>query len=108
MYVYQQASPLGDQRQLVRGNPPKTPVNESEMIRMRKRNCRVQVRLDNKEYQAFMKRVKKTGLSQEVYLRHLISGLVPQEAPPSEYFDFMKELYRVGNNLTKSHRKPMC
>jgi len=75
------------------------------MIRMRKRNCRVQVRLDNKEYQAFMKRVKKTGLSQEVYLRHLISGLVPQEAPPSEYFDFMKELYRVGNNLNQVAQK---
>ena len=72
---------------------------------MRKRNCRVQVRLDNKEYQAFMKRVKKTGLSQEVYLRHLISGLVPQEAPPSEYFDFMKELYRVGNNLNQVAQK---
>ena len=39
---------------------------------MRKRNCRVQVRLDNKEYQGFMKAVRKSGLSQEVYLRHLI------------------------------------
>ena len=37
---------------------------------MRKRNCRVQVRLDNKEYQGFMKAVRKSGLSQEVYLRH--------------------------------------
>ena len=35
---------------------------------MRKRNCRVQVRLDNKEYQGFMKAVRKSGLSQEVYL----------------------------------------
>ena len=45
---------------------------------MRKRNCRVQVRLDNKEYQGFMKAVRKSGLSQEVYLRHLINGVVPQ------------------------------
>lgn len=44
---------------------------------MRKRNCRVQVRLDNKEYQGFMKAVRKSGLSQEVYLRHLINGVVP-------------------------------
>ena len=28
---------------------------------MRKRNCRVQVRLDNKEYQGFMKAVRKVG-----------------------------------------------
>ena len=40
---------------------------------MRKRNCRVQVRLDNKEYQGFMKAVRKSGLSQEVYLRHPIT-----------------------------------
>ena len=46
---------------------------------MRKRNCRVQVRLDNKEYQGFMKAVRKSGLSQEVYLRHLINGVVPQD-----------------------------
>lgn len=45
---------------------------------MRKRNCRVQVRLDNKEYQGFMKAVRKSGLSQEVYLRHLINGVVPR------------------------------
>ena len=50
---------------------------------VRKRNNRVQVRLDSKEYQAFMKAVRKSGLSQEVYLRHLINGVVPQDAPPS-------------------------
>ena len=39
----------------------------------RKRNTRVQVRLDNKEHQAFLKAVKRSRLSQEVYLRHLIN-----------------------------------
>ena len=57
---------------------------------MRKRNCRVQVRLDNKEYQGFMKAVRKSGLSQEVYLRHLINGVVPQDAPPPDYYHFMR------------------
>jgi len=72
---------------------------------MRKRNNRVQVRLDNKEYQAFSKAVRKTGLSQEVYLRHLINGVVPREAPPPEYFDFMRELQRVGNLLNQIAQK---
>ena len=72
---------------------------------MRKRNCRVQVRLDRDEYQAFMKSVKKTGLSQEVYLRHLIKGEVPREAPPPEYFDFIRELHNVGNNLNQVAQK---
>ena len=61
---------------------------------MRKRNCRVQVRLDNKEYQGFMKAVRKSGLSQEVYLRHLINGVVPQDAPPPDYYHFMRAARR--------------
>ena len=72
---------------------------------MRKRNCRVQVRLDNKEYQGFMKAVRKSGLSQEVYLRHLINGVVPQDAPPPDYYHFMRELHGVGNNLNQIAQK---
>lgn len=72
---------------------------------MRKRNCRVQVRLDSKEHQHFMKLVKKSGLSQEVYLRHLISGVVPKEAPPTDYFLMMRELHKIGNNLNQISQK---
>lgn len=72
---------------------------------MRKRNCRVQVRLDNKEYQSFMKAVRKSGLSQEVYLRHLINGVVPQDAPPPAYYDFMRELHGIGNNFNQIAQK---
>lgn len=72
---------------------------------MRKRNCRVQVRLDSKEYQVFIKSVKKTGLSQEVYLRHLINGSVPRESPPAEYYVFIKELHNIGNNLNQIAQK---
>lgn len=72
---------------------------------MRKRNCRVQVRLDSKEYQAFIKSVKKTGLSQEVYLRHLINGSVPRESPLAEYYVFIKELHNIGNNLNQIAQK---
>ena len=68
---------------------------------MRKRNCRVQVRLDGKEYQNFMKLVKKSGLSQEVYLRHLINGVVPCDVPPPDYFSMMRELHGIGNRLNQ-------
>ena len=72
---------------------------------VRKRNNRVQVRLDSKEYQAFMKAVKKSGLSQEVYLRHLINGVVPQDAPPPDYYSMMQQLYRIGNSLNQIAQK---
>ncbi len=72
---------------------------------VRKRNNRVQVRLDNKEHQAFMKAVRKSGLSQEVYLRHLINGVVPQDAPPPDYFAMMRELHGIGKNLNQIAQK---
>lgn len=71
----------------------------------RKRNNRVQVRLDNKEHQAFLKAVKRSRLSQEVYLRHLINGVVPQDAPPPDYYSMMQQLYRIGNSLNQIAQK---
>ena len=67
---------------------------------MRKRNVHVQFWLDKKEAEAFNKKVKRSGLSREAYLRHLVNGLVPQDAPPPAYYDFMRELHRIGGNLT--------
>ena len=72
---------------------------------MRKRNCRVQVRLDKKEAEAFQKKVKRSGLSREAYLRHLVNGLVPQDAPPPPYYDFLRELHRIGGNLNQIAQK---
>lgn len=72
---------------------------------IRKRNNRVQVRLDNKEHQAFLKAAKRSRLSQEVYLRHLINGVVPQDAPPPDYYAMMQQLYRIGNNLNQIAQK---
>lgn len=60
---------------------------------MRKRNVHVQFWLDKKEAEAFNKKVKRSGLSREAYLRHLVNGLVPQDAPPPAYYDFMRELH---------------
>lgn len=72
---------------------------------MRKRNFRVQVRLSEREYQKFLGKVNRTGLSREAYLRHLINGVVPQEIPPPDYFSFMERLYQVGNLLEQISRQ---
>ena len=72
---------------------------------MSKRNIEIKVRLNRKEAEALNKRVKKSRLSREAYLRHLISGVVPQDAPPPDYFDFMRELHGVGNNLNQIAQK---
>ena len=72
---------------------------------MRKRNIQIIIRLDKDEHRRLCKLVKKSGLSQEAYIRHLIDGVVPNDAPPPDYFSMMKELHGIGNNLNQIAQK---
>ena len=65
------------------------------------RNTEIKVRLSRKEAEALQKRVKKSGLSREAYIRHLISGSVPRDTPPADYYSMMRELHGIGNNLNQ-------
>ncbi len=69
------------------------------------RNIKITFRLSKSECEHFKKRVKKSGLSQEAYIRQLINGLVPTDAPPPDYFSMMKELHAIGTNLNQIARK---
>ncbi|RJE47881.1 mobilization protein [Dehalobacter sp. MCB1] len=68
---------------------------------MRKRNIPILVRLDTKERQNLAKQVKKSGLSQETFIRTLINGYVPKELPPPDYYAMMRELRAIGVNLNQ-------
>ncbi len=72
---------------------------------MNNRTIEIKVRLNQKEADTLNERVKKSCLSREAYLRQLINGLVPQDAPPTDYYTMMKELYRIGNNLNQIAKK---
>ena len=72
---------------------------------MNNRTIEIKVRLNQKEADTLNERVKKSCLSREAYLRQLINGLVPQDAPPPDYYTMMKELYRIGNNLNQIAKK---
>ena len=72
---------------------------------MRKRNIHIQFWLDRKEAEALDKKVRRSGLSREAYLRHLINGVVPQDAPPPDYFAMMRELHGIGKNLNQIAQK---
>lgn len=69
---------------------------------MNKRTIEIKVRLNRREAERLDRAVKKSGLSREAYLRHLIAGLVPRDAPPADYYAMMRELYRVGKLLEQS------
>jgi len=72
---------------------------------MRKRNIHIQFWLNKKESEAFNKVVKRSGLSREAYLRHLVNGVVPNDAPPPDYYSMMRELHGIGNNLNQIAQK---
>lgn len=75
--------------------------NTDKEENVRQRNHRIQVRLNDKEYAAFRKRLAKTGLSAEGYLRTLIAGFVPKELPSKEFREAVKELYGIESALTE-------
>lgn len=72
---------------------------------MRKRNIAILFRLDRKEVEVLDKKVKKSGLNREVYLRQLINGFMPRNAPPPDYYSMMRELHQIGNNLNQIAQK---
>ena len=72
---------------------------------MRKRGVHIQLWLSETEAARLQRLVKRSGLSREAYLRHLIGGVVPQEIPPPDYFSFMERLYQVGNLLEQISRQ---
>lgn len=72
---------------------------------MLKRNIKITFRLNRTENERFKKRVKKSGLSQEAYIRHLLDDLVPTEVPPPDYYTMMRTLYGIATNLNQIAQK---
>ena len=74
---------------------------------MNNRNYEIKIRLTQAELAHLTQLVRASGLSRETYLRRLISGVVPRDAPPPDFFSMMRELHYIGNNLnqiaTKAH-----
>jgi hypothetical protein len=68
---------------------------------MVKRNIKITFRLNAKENQKLKKDVKKTGLSQETYIRTLLGGYAPKEMPPPDYHTMMRELKAIGNSINQ-------
>lgn len=68
---------------------------------MLKRQIKITFRVNAKEQRSLSKQAKKSGFSQEAFIRTLINGYVPKELPPPDYFSMMKELHAIGGNLNQ-------
>ncbi|MCD1261349.1 plasmid mobilization relaxosome protein MobC [Paenibacillus athensensis] len=68
---------------------------------MRRRPIRIQVWVNADENARLQASSKKSGLSQEGYIRSLINGYLPKTMPPPDYYAMMRQLYAIGNNLNQ-------
>ena len=68
---------------------------------IRNRNIKIQLWLNRAEARNLQEKARHSRLSVAAYLRHLINGVVPKEAPPPDFFTMMRELHYIGNNLNQ-------
>ena len=67
----------------------------------RKRQHKIEVRLNDKEYFKLEDTISKMGTNRSDYLRKLIVGTRIKEKPPDEFYKYMKEFSLMGSNLNQ-------
>ena len=72
---------------------------------MRSRNIRLQVWVNEKELAMLDRKAQRSRLTRAAYIRQLIKGYIPRDAPPPDYYAMMRQLYRIGNNLNQIAQK---
>ena len=68
---------------------------------MRKRKIQKIVRFSRDEAQDLQKKAKKACLSEAGLIRLLLRGYEPREKPDERFYDVMRELSSIGNNINQ-------
>ena len=68
---------------------------------MRKRNNQINIRLYDAELDKLNKKVAKSGMSRERFLRNLIAGAKIKPAPPVDFANLIREVRRLGSNVDR-------
>ena len=68
---------------------------------MRKRNVDKHIWFDRQEAQDLQKKAKKACLTEAALIRLLIRGYEPREKPDERFYDAMRELSAIGNNINQ-------
>lgn len=89
--------------ELVWGAAPQTP--ESERSKMRTRNHRFSVWLNDKELAHLTRQAEITGLKKEPLIRKLIMGADIQPRPPDNIAQLLREINYIGNNINQIAKK---
>ena len=68
---------------------------------MRKRNVDKHIWFDRQEAQDLQKKAKKACLTEAALIRLLIRGYEPRGKPDERFYDAMRELSAIGNNINQ-------
>lgn len=66
-----------------------------------KRNIKKQFWVNREEAKLLQKKAKKAGLNEATLLRCLIKGYEPKEKPDERFYDFTRNLAKIGNNMNQ-------
>ena len=69
--------------------------------KMSKRNIEKHILMNKVEAQDLQKKAKKACLSEAGLLRLLLKGYEPREKPDERFYDVMRELSAIGNNINQ-------
>lgn len=58
-------------------------------------------RISKRELEKLTANARKCELTKSAYIRHLINGYQPREAPSMDYHKMIGELKSIGNNLNQ-------
>ena len=72
-------------------------------VKGRQKFRRIVFRVDDEE--KFLQNVNRAGTTKSAFLRDLINGVTIKEKPDREFYETMKQMIRIGNNLNQIARK---
>mgnify|MGYP001454273691 CR=1 FL=1 len=71
---------------------------------MSKRNIEKHILMNKAEAQDLQKKAKRACLSEGGLIRLLLRGYEPREKPDERFYDVMRELSAIGNNINQIAR----
>ena len=71
----------------------------------RARVLKVVFRVNEEEYQKILDDANRVGISKSEYLRKLTKKAAIKERPGTEFYEAMKQMIRIGNNLNQLTKK---
>lgn len=72
---------------------------------MKNRTVDLHIRLTEKEASELKRKAKMCRITQSALVRILINGYEPRQAPSERFYEAMRQLSAVGNNLNQLARK---